>query len=152
MGAKNNLVKVQIYTDGSCYPNPGPGGWAAILMTTGESKNEKEIFGSVPDSTNNKMELTAVIKGLRALKFSCYVEVFTDSQYVKLGITEWISKWQLNGWKAANKKPVKNKSLWLELLEESKKHQITWQWVRGHNGDEFNERADYLAGKARENV
>tara|TARA_Y100000996_G_scaffold319275_1_gene255382 strand:- start:187 stop:630 length:444 start_codon:yes stop_codon:yes gene_type:complete len=134
--------KVKIYTDGACRGNPGPGGWGAILDYQGHIK---EISGYSEETTNNIMELTAVIRALEALKSSCIIVVTTDSKYVKNGITDWIHNWKNNGWKTANKKPVKNKDLWISLDEVSKNHSIDWQWIKGHSGHPQNERADELA-------
>jgi len=132
--------KLIIYTDGACKGNPGIGGWGAILFY---GEHTKEIFGYEKDTTNNRMELTAVIESLKALKRSCEIEIYTDSQYVKRGITEWIEGWQRKNWKN-----VKNPDLWQELLLLTKQHSISWHWVRGHNGDKYNERADELANLA----
>ena len=141
---------VNIYTDGACSPNPGTGGWGAVLMT-GQAR--KELSGAEADSTNNRMELTAAIRALEALKKPCRVDLFTDSEYVKNAFTEgWLAKWELNGWKNATKKPVKNDDLWRELLELSQKHQITWHWVRGHASNPNNNRCDELAVAAREKL
>ena len=134
--------KVKIYTDGACRGNPGPGGWGAILDYKGHIK---EISGYSEETTNNMMELTAVIRALEALKSSCIVVLTTDSKYVKNGITDWIHNWKNNGWKTANKKPVKNKDLWIALDEVSKNHSIDWLWIKGHSGHPQNERADELA-------
>ena len=134
--------KVKIYTDGACRGNPGRGGWGAILDYQGHIK---EISGYSEETTNNIMELTAVIRALEALKSSCIIVVTTDSKYVKNGITDWIHNWKNNGWKTANKKPVKNKDLWIALDEVSKNHSIDWQWIKGHSGHPQNERADELA-------
>jgi ribonuclease HI len=135
---------VEIYTDGSCRGNPGPGGWGAILRF---GTAEKEIFGGEAATTNNKMELTAVIRALEALKQPSKVRVYTDSQYVQKGIKEWIHGWKRNGWKTADKNPVKNRELWIELDELRNKHEIEWHWVKGHAGHPENERADALANK-----
>jgi ribonuclease HI len=135
---------VEIYTDGACRGNPGPGGWGAILRANGA---EKELFGGEAATTNNKMELTAVIRALEALKRPSRVHVYTDSQYVQKGIQEWIHGWKRNGWKTAAKEPVKNKELWIELDEQRKRHEIEWHWVKGHAGHPENERADALANK-----
>jgi len=135
---------VEIYTDGSCRGNPGPGGWGAVLRF---NNTEKEIFGGEAATTNNKMELTAVIRALEALKQPSKVRVYTDSQYVQKGINEWIHGWKRNGWKTTDKKPVKNQELWVELDELRKKHDIEWHWVKGHAGHPENERADQLANK-----
>ena len=132
--------KLIIYTDGACKGNPGIGGWGAILFY-GEHK--KELYGYAGDTTNNRMELTAVIEALKALNRSCSIEIYTDSQYVKRGMTEWIGGWQRKNWK-----DVKNPDLWQELLKVAKVHNINWHWVRGHNGDPNNERADELANLA----
>lgn len=136
---------VEIYTDGACSGNPGPGGWGAILVYGGK---EKELSGGEDNTTNNRMELTAAIEGLRALKAPCRVDLYTDSTYVKDGITQWIGNWQKAGWKTAGKKPVKNVDLWQLLLEVTKPHAISWHWVRGHDGHDYNERADMLAVSA----
>ena len=133
---------VDIFTDGACSGNPGPGGWGAILPT---GKAEKEIYGGEAQTTNNRMELTAVIEALRLLKRSVRVRVHTDSQYVQKGISEWIHGWKRRGWKTADKQPVKNVDLWQALDVESARHEIEWKWVRGHAGHIENERADELA-------
>ena len=134
-----------IYTDGACRGNPGMGGWGAVLKY---EDNIKEINGFSKDTTNNIMELTAVIEALKQLNRSCNIIITTDSNYVKNGITKWIHNWKLNGWKTANKKPVKNKDLWMQLDELSKQHQIKWKWIKGHSGHPENERADTLANLA----
>jgi ribonuclease HI len=139
------LSKVKIATDGACKGNPGPGGWGVVVRF---GKHEKELSGGETDTTNNRMELTAAIKGLEALSRPCHVTLATDSVYVMDGITKWIHGWQRNGWKTAAKKPVKNADLWQELLEAIKPHRIDWVWVKGHNGDPDNERADTLASDA----
>lgn len=136
-----------IYTDGACSGNPGKGGWGAILFYNG---HEKELFGGELDTTNNKMELMAVIKALEAIKKPIGIDIYTDSQYVKNGINSWIHNWKKNGWKTANKKPVKNQELWMELDELVRKYDIDWHWVKGHSGDVNNERADALARKGIE--
>jgi ribonuclease HI len=133
-------TKLIIYTDGACKGNPGIGGWGAILMYGNKSK---EIYGYAPETTNNRMELSAVIEALKAIKRSCPITIFTDSQYVKRGITEWIDGWIKKNWKN-----VKNVDLWQELYPLNKQYDIDWQWVRGHNGDKYNERADELANLA----
>ena len=143
-GQRNEAAKVTIYTDGACKGNPGPGGWGAVLVAGG---HEKELFGGESPTTNNRMELMAVIEALRALKRPCIVNIYTDSQYVQKGISEWIHGWQARGWKTADKKPVKNADLWQALDEAQKPHRITWHWVRGHNGHPGNERADALANR-----
>ena len=139
------MKKVQIITDGACSGNPGPGGWAAILRYDGQ---EKEIWGCAQHTTNNRMELTAAIEGLRALKQSCEVEVVTDSEYVKNGITTWIHGWKKKGWMTAAKKPVINKDLWLDLDEEVARHTTKWTWTRGHASHADNNRCDELATRA----
>lgn len=133
---------VEIYTDGACSGNPGPGGWGAIMRYNG---HEKELSGGEAETTNNRMELTAVIKALEALKKASRVEIYTDSQYVQKGITEWIEGWKARNWKNAAKKPVKNKDLWQELDELQQQHDISFHWVKGHAGHPENERADALA-------
>jgi ribonuclease HI len=143
---KNAMKQVVIYTDGACKGNPGPGGWGAFL-TFGE--HEKVLFGGERLTTNNQMELMAVIKALESLKESCRVSLFLDSQYVRQGITEWIHGWKLKGWKTAAKQPVKNAELWkqLDALVHEQGHEISWYWVKGHSGDPGNERADELANQ-----
>ncbi|MDR1139104.1 MAG: ribonuclease HI [Rickettsiales bacterium] len=140
--------RVIIYTDGACSGNPGPGGWAAIMIHKNESIFiKKRISGGEENTTNNKMELKAVINGLKMLKISCKVILHTDSLYVKKGITEWINKWKINGWKTADKKAVKNMELWQELDEVAVQHVIDWRWVKAHDGNVHNEEADRLARK-----
>jgi ribonuclease HI len=136
---------VQIYTDGACSGNPGPGGWGAILVY---GDKEKELSGHEEHTTNNRMELMAAIMGLAKLKTSCRVDVYTDSTYVQKGITEWLKGWKAKGWKTADKKPVKNADLWQQLEEAAARHDVSWHWVRGHDGHEYNERADKLAVEA----
>jgi ribonuclease HI len=143
---KNNST-VEIYTDGACLGNPGRGGWGAILLY---KEHQKKISGKERDSTNNRMELRAVIEALKVLKKSATAIIYTDSTYVKDGITKWIFSWKKNGWRTANKKPIKNLDLWQELDLEVAKHQIDWVWVRGHDGNYFNEIADQLAREAAE--
>ena len=133
---------VVIHTDGACSGNPGPGGWGAILDY---NSTRKELFGGEAQTTNNRMELTAAIEALNALKQPCVVEMHVDSVYVKDGITKWIQGWLRNGWKTSDKKPVKNAELWQALAEAIKRHQISWHWVKGHDGHPENERADELA-------
>jgi ribonuclease HI len=135
---------VIIHTDGACSGNPGPGGWGAVLQYNGHIK---ELKGGAAETTNNKMELTAAIEALNALKRPCKVELYTDSQYVKNGIGSWMFGWKKNGWRTADKKPVKNVELWQALDEAVKRHNITWHWVKGHAGDELNEMADRLANE-----
>ena len=146
---ENTQQRVVIYTDGACKGNPGPGGWGVLLAT---GSTEKELFGGEQDTTNNRMEMTAVIEALAALRRPCVVTLYLDSQYVLKGITEWIHSWKARGWRTAAKAPVKNVDLWqkLDALLVSSGHTIDWRWVRGHNGDPGNERADALANKGVE--
>lgn len=136
---------VEIYTDGACLGNPGPGGWGALLR---HGPHEKELSGSEADTTNNRMELLAAIRALQALREPCSVQLYTDSQYVQKGISEWIAGWQRRGWKTADGKPVKNEDLWRELLAARQPHSVRWHWVRGHAGHAENERVDSLAREA----
>jgi ribonuclease HI len=140
---------IEIYADGACKGNPGAGGWGVLLRGAG---SEKELLGAEAQTTNNRMELTAVIRGLEALKRPCSVVVYTDSQYVQKGISEWIRGWKRNGWRTADKKPVKNADLWRQLDELAAGHTISWRWVRGHSGNPGNERVDALANKAIEEL
>ncbi len=140
---------VEIYTDGACRGNPGPGGWGVWMLAGG---HEKELFGGDADTTNNRMELMAVIEALRALKRPCKVVIHTDSQYVQKGISEWIHKWKLRGWRTADKKLVKNVDLWMELDQARAQHDIDWRWIKGHAGHEGNEKADQLANKGVDSV
>ncbi|MBO88705.1 MAG: ribonuclease HI [Rickettsiales bacterium] len=142
--SKNDKI-VDIYTDGACHGNPGPGGWG-VLLRYGES--EKELSGGVSETTNNRMELSAAIAALQALKRPTRARIHTDSIYVKNGITQWINNWKRNGWQTAAKKPVKNVDLWKDLYEAMKDHDIEWHWVKGHAGHPDNERADALASSA----
>ena len=135
---------VLVFADGACKGNPGPGGWGAILRT---GTHEKEICGGERQTTNNRMELTAVIRALESLKRHCNVKVYTDSQYVQKGISEWLPQWKRRGWRTAGKKPVKNEDLWRELDGLAQKHKVEWHWVRGHAGHVENERADALANR-----
>lgn len=141
----NTMPIIHIFTDGACRGNPGPGGWGALLYY---GQHEKKMYGADQHTTNNRMELTAVIKALQALKQPCDIVLTTDSQYVKRGITEWIYNWHKNGWKTAGKQPVKNMDLWLVIFNEIQKHKIQWRWVRGHTGHKENEMADALANRA----
>ena len=136
------LPDVEIFTDGACKGNPGPGGWGAVLRSSGK---EREISGGEKLTTNNRMELMAAIEALRALKKPCHVQLWTDSNYVRDGITKWIHGWRRNGWKTSDKKPVKNAELWQALLDASAPHRVDWHWVKGHAGHPENERADALA-------
>jgi len=141
---------VIIYTDGGCSPNPGPGAWAAILISPTHDNYTRELSGFESHTTNNRMELTAAIRALKSLKKGCAVTLHTDSQYLKKAFTDgWLDKWQRNGWKSAGKKDVKNVDLWKELISLSKRHSIDWRWVRGHSDDEYNERCDALVAKER---
>jgi ribonuclease HI len=137
-----NQLLVQIFTDGACSGNPGPGGWGAVLRFDGK---EKELKGGEPVTTNNRMELMAAISALETLKRDCSVDMFTDSNYLRDGITKWIHSWRRNGWRTADRKPVKNAELWQRLDAALGRHQIRWHWVRGHAGHAENERADTLA-------
>ena len=147
----NAKPHVTIYTDGACDPNPGTGGWGAILIAA--NGKEKELSGAERDSTNNRMELTAAIEALSALKTSCIVDLYTDSEYVKKAFSAgWLDKWKTNGWKTSSRKPVLNRDLWEKLLDLSETHEINWHWVRGHNSNPNNERCDILAVAARLNL
>jgi ribonuclease HI len=139
------MKKVQLITDGACIGNPGPGGWAAILR---HKEVKREMWGSAPRTTNNRMELTAAVKGLGALKEPCDVEIVTDSEYLKNGITAWIHKWKRNGWQTATKQPVINQDLWEQLDALNEKHQTRWTWTKGHASHADNNRCDELATKA----
>ncbi len=138
------LPNVEIYTDGACKGNPGPGGWGALLRY---GTQEKELWGGEPATTNNRMELLAVIRALESLKRPCRVKLHTDSQYVQKGISEWIGNWKRRGWKTADRKPVKNEDLWRTLDALAARHEIEWVWVKGHAGHDGNERADALANR-----
>ena len=139
------MKKVQLITDGSCIGNPGPGGWACILRY---GDKRREMYGSEPETTNNRMELQAAVEGLKALKHPCSVEIITDSNYVKGGITKWIHNWKMNGWRTAGKKPVVNQDLWHELDEQVSRHKVEWQWTKGHASHADNNRCDELAQAA----
>ncbi len=138
------MKQVEAFTDGACRGNPGPGGWGALLRF---GEHERELWGGERETTNNRMELTAAIEALRALKEPCQVALTTDSEYVRKGITEWIANWKQRGWRTAAKKPVKNVDLWQALDEESQRHRIDWHWVKGHSGHRENEIADQLANR-----
>ncbi|KAF0192826.1 MAG: ribonuclease HI [Gammaproteobacteria bacterium] len=138
-------MRVEIFTDGACRGNPGPGGWGAVLRYSG---HEKTLSGAEPDTTNNRMELMAAICALESLKRGCAARITTDSEYVKKGLTEWLPNWKLRGWKTAARKPVKNADLWRRLEAAASRHDIEWHWVRGHTGHEGNEQADALANRA----
>ncbi len=144
MGKKH----ITIHTDGACSGNPGPGGWGALLHWNG---NERELSGGEDHTTNNRMEMRAAIEALQALKQPCRVDLYTDSTYVRDGITKWLDGWKARGWKTAAKKPVKNADLWMELEEAAARHDVTWHWVKGHAGHDGNERADELARQGLEN-
>lgn len=139
------LPEVTIYTDGACFGNPGPGGYAAIII---HSKGEKEVSGCEPQTTNNRMEMRAILEALSVLKKRCKVTVYTDSQYLKKGFTEWLPRWQKNNWVTSGNKPVKNKDLWEKLVLLCEKHEVNWKWIRGHKGDKYNQRCDILAKNA----
>lgn len=145
----DNRPKVKIYTDGSCLGNPGAGGWACLLIYKGK---EKVLSGKQADTTNNQMELTAVIKALKALTKSCQVELYTDSKYVINGATQWLQGWEKNNWKNSKKQPVKNQLLWQQLSDLMKPHDIDWHWVKGHAGHDQNERVDAIAREQAEQI
>ena len=136
------MKDVEAFTDGACRGNPGPGGWGVLLRS---GTHVKELFGGEPATTNNRMELTAAIQALTALKERCRVALYTDSTYVRSGITEWLPTWRARGWRTADKKPVKNQDLWQALSEQAGRHEVSWHWVKGHAGHPENERADELA-------
>jgi ribonuclease HI len=140
---------VEVYADGACRGNPGPGGWGALLV---EGARERELHGGEPATTNNRMELTAVIRALDALPRGSRVRLYTDSQYVQKGMTEWLAAWKRRGWRTADRKPVKNEDLWRELEEAASSHRVEWHWVKGHAGHPGNERADALANKGADGV
>ena len=141
-GRRGTRGTVTIYTDGACSGNPGPGGWGAILISNG---HRREMAGGEAETTNNRMELRAAIEALEALKWPCTVDLYTDSNYLRQGITEWMARWKQNGWRTAGRKPVKNVDLWKRLDAAQARHEVRWHWVRGHAGDAENERADALA-------
>jgi len=150
-GEQSSRPHVKIYTDGACDPNPGTGGWAAILISANGAK--KEISGAERNTTNNRMELTAAIRALTALKKPCVVDLYTDSEYLKNAFTQgWLAKWQRNGWRTADRKPVKNDDLWQQLLHLTSVHEVKWHWVRGHASNPLNNRCDELAVLAREKL
>ena len=138
------MTEVEIYTDGACRGNPGPGGWGVLLRAGGQ---ERELHGGESETTNNRMELRAAIEGLAVLKRPCRVALYTDSQYLRMGITEWMAGWKRNGWKTSGRKPVKNQDLWQRLDDEAARHEIDWHWVKGHSGHPENKRADQLANR-----
>ena len=139
-------MKYTIYTDGACSGNPGPGGWGAVIFD--QDKKQNNISGNEKNTTNNRMELMAPIMALKKIKLKSKVTIFTDSIYVKNGITQWIKKWEKNNWKNANKKPVKNKDLWIKLNDLCKKYKVDWKWIKGHSNNEYNDLADDLATRA----
>ena len=141
------MKKVELFTDGACKGNPGPGGWGVLLR---KGKHEKEMSGGEPATTNNRMEMRAVIEGLNALIEPCEVDLYTDSKYVVDGITKWVHGWKKRGWISASKKPVRNEDLWHDLIAAELRHKVTWHWVRGHDGHVENERVDRLASDAAE--
>lgn len=141
------MKKIRIYTDGACKGNPGPGGWGAVLIYADQ---QKEIWGGETQTTNNRMELKAAIEALNAIKHQCAIELYTDSQYVRKGITEWMSNWLKKGWRLSSGAPVKNADLWKALNDAVARHQINWHWVKGHSGDPLNELADVLANRGAE--
>ena len=143
MGEVKSLRKVTIHTDDACDGNPGPGGWAAVLRF---GEHVRELTGGEPATTNNRMELQAAISALTALKQPCEVTLFTDSEYLRQGITEWLSRWKANNWRTVDRKPVKNDDLWRQLDEVASRHSVNWQWLKGHAGHSDNERCDQLAG------
>lgn len=143
------MKNVQLITDGACLGNPGPGGWAAILRY---GSQKRELVGAEPQTTNNRMELTAAVQGLAALREPCEVEIVTDSSYLKNGITEWLPRWKRNGWKTAGKQAVKNQDLWMQLDEQVQRHTTRWTWTKGHAGHADNNRADELATQAAREV
>ena len=138
------MTRVEIYTDGACRGNPGPGGWGVLLRS---GRAERELHGGESHTTNNRMELTAAIEGLATLKRPCRVALYTDSEYLRKGITEWLSGWKRNGWRTSARKPVKNQDLWERLDREVARHEVKWHWVKGHSGHPENERADQLANR-----
>lgn len=143
------MKAVTIYSDGACRGNPGPGGWGALLAY---GEHERELFGGERNTTNNRMELTAAIMALEALREACHIQMFTDSEYVRRGITEWLPGWKARGWRTSSRQPVKNADLWQRLETACGRHRIDWHWVKGHNGDAGNERADRLANKGVDEV
>jgi ribonuclease HI len=138
------LKQITIYTDGACRGNPGPGGWGAVLQY---GEHQRELYGGEPDTTNNRMELTAALQALEALREPCDIDLTTDSEYVRKGITEWLPSWKKRNWKTADRKPVKNADLWQALEQAAARHRIRWHWVKGHSGHNGNEQADMLANR-----
>ncbi|MCY4306382.1 MAG: ribonuclease HI [Aestuariivita sp.] len=148
------MLEIVAYTDGACSGNPGPGGWGVFLRATKEKKTikERELYGGEANTTNNRMELMAAIKALETLSGSTPIKIYTDSKYVRDGVTNWMAKWKKNGWKTASKRPVKNLDLWQRLDAVQCEHKVTWEWIKGHAGHEGNERADWLARAGRDSV
>ncbi len=153
------MTEVELYTDGACRGNPGPGGWGVLLRTRGRSGSgvtstvqERELWGGALLTTNNRMELMAAIEALQALSRPCAVAVYTDSEYVRKGISEWLPKWKASGWRTAARKPVKNEDLWRRLEEAAARHEVNWYWVKGHSGHPENERADALANRGLDDI
>ena len=148
------MTELEIYTDGACRGNPGPGGWGVLLRTRGPggARQERELSGGALLTTNNRMELMAAIEGLQALKHPCAVAVYTDSEYVRKGISEWLPRWKASGWRTAARKPVKNEDLWRRLEEAAARHEVKWHWVKGHSGHPENERADALANRGLDDI
>lgn len=142
-------TEVTLYTDGACRGNPGPGGWGVVLQS---GQHVKELYGGEAETTNNRMEMTAAIEGLKALNRACNVALYTDSQYLRKGVLEWMTGWKRNGWKTSARKPVKNQDLWQSLDQQLERHNIEWHWVKGHSGNPGNERADALANKGTDEV
>lgn len=142
-------IDVTLYTDGACRGNPGPGGWGVVLES---GQHVKELFGGELETTNNRMEMTAAIEGLKALNRGCKVAIYTDSQYLRKGVLEWMDGWKRNGWKTSARKPVKNQDLWQSLDQQLDRHTIEWHWVKGHSGNPGNERADALANKGTDDA
>ncbi len=138
------MKRIEIFTDGACRGNPGPGGWGALLRY---GDHERELFGGEPDTTNNRMELMAAIRALETLREPCHVDLTTDSEYVRKGISEWLPAWKARNWKTSDRKPVKNADLWLQLEQAAARHTVRWHWVKGHSGHDENERADQLANR-----
>ena len=149
IGEVRDMKEVEVFTDGACKGNPGPGGWGFLLRM---GQHEKEMSGGEPHTTNNRMEMTAVIRALSALTEPCRISLYSDSKYVIDGITKWLPGWEKRGWKTAAKKPVLNEDLWRKLSEVVRRHEVTWNWVRGHDGHEKKERVDQLASSAAEKI
>lgn len=141
---------IEIYTDGACSPNPGTGGWGAVLISPAHNNHRKELSGATPNTTNNRMELMAVIEALQALKKTCHVQLYTDSKYIQQAFEKrWVQKWQKNGWMGGNRQPIANQDLWKKLMGLSHSHEIEWLWIKGHSDHKENDRCDALAVQAR---